>query len=688
MSKSKWQSKLHHILWFTGGLIAASALPALLFRAIFNALQQKTPEDIWGNVAFSAGLALTGVVLECTVVFLVIAFWHAVGPKGEEEESRIRLKGIVLFVGMVAGLSIGLLVGAEAWKHLWHEKGAQPDIYTLVTHVFGPAIAAHILVALLVAVGALVFVFEHTIANYMARASSLAKSSKTFLKRFNQLAPRVQAGIQGVLDLGASILRIQAPARAIDTPLVTAAARYLGTWVAKIGTDAPRLEPLALRALCTAYLSEEVADVASLRLVTNSRNYTALLVATLEAIRKSYPNRPVHFYTATPAGPTSLLNWPHEQWQRDKSLQLHRNCEFISAYMLYVRELVHWRSVQHARWVWTRTDQPQQEGFRAWGHYEQDDNVYGEYRDKHVFGVPVALQRFAAVSGIALERLVDDTNYCIHAGPDKVQARKAALALPDLFAYPIISSELVGGHDWKEIARTIRCQIAEEAKTTLAEVRRAFDTQNAQGEHPGRLTPPEEDRLRRVDAWVNQCSNPGARIDGRRSPRVGWLVLLLQSLDAALHAGAFGPDSPSWPLFTRLECLLTRLKWSELWEAEFADGNPPKFEAFFRQCFHSRIAGARHGAYTVCVDRLGSDLSACAQAGPEFALIGVQDDQATDHVLRVDGQRVRFVLGFSGTIGSPWRTCEMSVHLPGSQSFANCLSALEQLLLVGRSKPA
>src|SRR5439155_12374595 len=129
------------------------------------------------------------------------------------------------------------------------------------------------------------------------------------------------------------------------------------------------------------------------KLVTNSRNYTAFLMAAVNALRKGGEGRQIHFYTVTPAGPLSLVNWPEDDdIPGVGSVRMHRGAHFISTYMLFIRDVVREKNITHRRWIWTETSSPISDKYRrfgGWKHYERTKDPYDGKENNFVIGIPL-----------------------------------------------------------------------------------------------------------------------------------------------------------------------------------------------------------------------------------------------------------------------------------------------------------
>jgi gas vesicle protein len=88
---------------------------------------------------------------------------------------------------------------------------------------------------------------------------------------------------------------------------------------------------------CTTYFREESIDIQRRELVTNSRNYTFLLLQTLMAfLRRCNEGEKVLVYAVTPIHPRDWYNWPHG---RNKP-RIHYEEDFMRLYRGLLQEII------------------------------------------------------------------------------------------------------------------------------------------------------------------------------------------------------------------------------------------------------------------------------------------------------------------------------------------------------------
>lgn len=612
---------------------------------------------------------------------------------GETRDRKERvfesLEVMVLLLGVAAGLAVGIFVGIDALDHL---DTKTPDyLHQLITRAIGPGAVSGLILAVLVAVGSIVLIFERRISSFLEKAAVLTDAAEKTRVKIEELKPEVVDSLGSLHHLAHVLLGVRQRLEDTKPQAVSAEAVYLNSWMNLLNETANDNETAVVRAIAESYWHEEAFDVSRFKLVTNSRNYTAFLIAAVDALRTSHPGREIHFYTVTPAGPLSIINWPEEDRVNDADpIHIHRGAHFVNTYMLFVRELVQQakatNDVVHRRWIWTNPE-PTGNGnrfkkppsFESWACYENFKMPYGKRADMSILGVPLTLEDVETIWGIAKTEVLTEAEHTLWCGTHKGMPTTDMQAewkkwKDDHGAYVAIQPFVEGADgttefcdnlrrwrtrldqillkDWKSlealIVATERIEARKGARMSLL----AQDTETAQG--------------------VRRYLEGGETGPGKRQlPTSGRLLMLMQHLNSFFGVAGHLIENDRSEItvscegmtvnLTVLEQRLVQRKWCELWENE-SHVKLPSFERYFRDSFQTD-----HHPYFQDMDVLKdpNNRALFDKTGPEFAILGLKDPYGKGkHTLTLaNGSKVEVLLASRSTIASPWRWGEIEVIL-------------------------
>lgn len=655
------------------------------------------------SVVFSVAGAL---LVACSLGLILFTFKSLMTSflRGGEGGNLSGLRGIVLSLGLAAGVGVGLLVGLDGWKrvteydellHSNSEKRPDPEVsrrersYKIITESIGPGTAAGVLVAVFVSVGMIVFVFDHRIAGFMGDAVKVSEQTDKTSKSLAVSIPMVESQLTALLNMVHSMMGVSDKLLRSNADLGFAEAHYIRAWVKNITasdkTD-PRLGGI-LQAIAATYWTEEASDVSRLSFVTNSRNYAAFLICAVKALRALIPSADaatrkdverVHFYTVTPAGPRCLLNWPQEQG--DDQVLVHYQRHFMSAYMLFIRELINDtdQPIVHRRWIWSGSNDDRKsapELFKAWKHYPPTNLLYGDDADKlFIIGVPLPLKSIGTLKPADTgEELINVESFrwsfsCLF--EDRAKAIDFASHEKDIAVQPLFDNEAAAVAVHVKLAKIER-ELKQELASSLASLATPVrDLGQPRGGEPAALTDAD---IRKFEGLIDATAEGASTL-----LRGDDLMVFLQKVEAALcvrHAGDIARSTEYKQLIDAAEEKSVRLRWLQLWT--YGRSEPAKFRAYFDESFHSDS-----GPHFVQLSDLEGRLSPCQTTGPEFALLGIEREGAGTS-LDLDlpnGKHIHWMLALRSSISSPWESGEIELVPRREQgSFLDYVNSLKAL---------
>ena len=664
--------------------VTRDLLGAVLVAALFYPSLQQGQK--FAAFAWLVSLAIFCIfaVLFGMLDFVFGAIVQSCRPADEKKRHLERLHGVVLLLGLAAGVSVGLFVGVDGYSKLSGKP--EVELYDIVAHSFGPAVAAGTLIALFVAVGSIVFLFERTISQNQQQTTQLLEkvgklqddASKAVLLAA-QARNELERSVGDLFQQLHARMQVEKLPEPVRMRITRSESHYLNAWFTRLLGLA---ETDTLRAcacsLANSYWSEEAVDVAHWKLVTNSRNYTAFLISVVNALASIDSGRRVHFYTSTPVSPFTLLNWPQEYRIGNEKVPSHGVQDFMNEYMAFIQDIVRpGQPIVHRRFIWTR-NQKKTEGvrlpplFEDWDHYSDDEPDYGirpPFQNLRFLGIPVCLavlRRYKNVFEAGASRCHEEVCWsqkrrALRAGDfwERLKDVEPGSAL----AFPFLKEEFSGEYDrFRDEARRQLEQALQEACKAVAE-------------HVGRLKPDPLIGDEQSKTWSDIRSavlgqSPPA-LD--KLPFAGEIIVCLQRLSAALAAKG---DREGLAPVARLEGILLQAKWWQRWEENYKDfGKFPTFKDFFDNSFHS------DGKPTfVATQRLNGDLAPCMETGPEFALVGIEKNSGTNNsVSKFDD--VDWIVALKSTISEPWQSGEIHVTFKGSNDFEKYQKAMEALVM-------
>jgi hypothetical protein len=717
--------------WVIIGVGAMALLAGLIAgRSVYEAT------EVSGTLALLIGFAAAMIVAALAGTVFLLLGTIAAAKKRKEEFAG--LEAVVLVLGLCAGIGVGIFVGVDSWQRLREETRkssvqvevngqipeqktanegkAQPlhkptldSNYLLITQVLGPGVVSGLILAILVAVGSIVFIFERNIANFMREAQKLTNEATLGSRELQRHGPPIAYSLVALQNLANSLIGVKEELVRSGETFTLAKANYLSAWVSRVraagqrGTEQEGLiREAAIRAIAGAYWNEESTDVCRLELVTNSRNYTAFLTGAVEAVRDEIRKAnledrlAVHFYTVTPASVGCLLNWPQHRQEMTSGLpHAHYESHFISSYMLQIAELVSDHTFVHRRWIWKKGNESREKLpplFAKWDHYEGERYPTPEDDDLRVLGVPLPACKIQKFGSAHLRRSL----YCERASLEEFgdwfkayeKERQEQKRSPGLVAEEIYAMPLFAGHpsDWRQVVEQERESVFSMLEGLLSpileQIREIREAAGQRGAHPSPLL-----SLRRE--FMEWLAAPRGDI------RIAMLLLSLQLLDAGFSI--HGVSQEDLERLKVAETALVRFMWHKHWDKWLAaqvTQDLPRLQDYFSAAFHSD-----NGPHLVPWDYALGDVN-FKETGPEFAILGIEHLAPNGGPVTTDGEmhdsegpvvtytdpdrgqqkRIVPLLGFRSTISDPWEWGKMQIVLPGPKSMMNHLvSAMNKL---------
>lgn len=634
------------------------------------------------------------------------------------------LKALVLYMGLAAGAAVGILVGIDGYRK-GEEQTGKEQVYTFILESIGLGAAAGVLIAVFVAVGMLVFIFEHKVRRFTDEAGELVKKVKDLsrdvkaldeeIKKSSDELKQVRPGITQAsqeLSLLANTLLGVPRIHEVEAGLpVYPEAYYLASWISRIANaDSRAPETKVVRAIAETYWNEETSGVSRFRLVTTARNYLAFLIAAVNAISQSEPTRRVHFYTSTPAGPKSLLNWPQVEYMKydhDTLVNFHSDYEFISSYMLFIKEIVRNKKEQiaHRRWIWTGTQESENQLgnkkefklFSDWRHYHRpDDHSYND--EHHVLGIPIGVppdgtndSRGASMDLAGVAAHVKNTLECRRHPLNQDDWKKWFDANgKHKSVQPIMGDAGKNITIWADLVQTNKdyaCTKLNHLLDKLSVAARELCTPSVGG--TALLTSDDLEFIRdRLAQAVQECSRGGGEF-ATGLPDVDETLMKLQKLEAALHLGkaqtAYKGDINQDIAAT--EKWFKWIKWWQFWQADHSsDTELPKFKSYFDKTFQTY--GEPH---LVSLEQV-SNSEAIQTTGPEFALIGIETTKEQSDLTLIETSDmgspnevyIKWIVALKTTISAVWTNVEIELVLNTDLGFNVYKQAVEFLCQTSR----
>ncbi len=625
---------------------------------------------------------------------------HVNSPAGLE-----RLHSTVLLLGVAAGLTVGCLVGIDGMRRLYLET-PHPTLYQKITESFATGTVSGTLIAVFVAVGCLVFIFERKLSGLTKNADSLLQRLDGISRNVEQLEDEVTLRTGDLVNILHTNLQIEQLGPDIKQGLVSPESWYLSSWFRRIGS----LKDERLAAACAiarSYWCEEAFDISRWHLVTNSRNYAAFLIAVVQRLLKDKQadHTRIYFYTSTPVAPLFLMNMPLEV---RPGLNVHGQLRFIDEYMSFIRDAIAHDRLVHKRFIWTAAikgrDSLEKDleklprNFRDWYHYPfgKGYSMEGREGDK-VLGVPIRVSTIADHANLFNVRVLNCMNKgkcCGSIEGENQQGgiidalREAASEVELRFDHPLCAFPLVLANATDEQLQSVLFTERDALKTELDQLFSRIHRQLMTDESRKALKGDPA-----VKIWEGLVRHMSAIRGGDYSnlPPAYEIIEFIQALSAvaAVHDVVDG--------ISKFEDVLLRAKWWQYWDGKYSSGTVaslPTFKTFFDEAFHSPRSGPQ-GPHFVSTERLASDdptkggeiWKVLEEIGPEFALVGVAGERDS----RRDEPTIRWLVALRSSIAQPWTSGEINVLFKDSDvnvvpnsAFGKYEKAMDYLIEMGR----
>jgi hypothetical protein len=691
---------IESFFWHIGTLLIAF-VGALYWRVQIGSDDYPWPLFI---VMFCGLSTLVGIL-----ILVFAALWHAneafllaKGMVARPQKSKQpldspagleRLHPVVLLLGIAAGTAVGVLVGIEGMRRLYLDS-PHPTLYQRMTESFATGAVSGTLIAVFVAVGCVVFVFERKMSHFDRNAYNLLDQLEGITVTVQELELEVSRRAGDLVNILHTNMGIEELRYKVQPDVVSSEAWYLSAWFRQIGmlpAGSPRLE--AACAIARSYWCEEAFDISRWQLVTNSRNYAAFLISVVDRLVATSPDRKIYFYTSTPVAPFFLLNMP---LQIRTNLSLHGRQRFLDEYMSFVRDVISDNdNVVHERFIWSVpfakdvADLPV--SFRGWFHYPFGGR-YGmtDRQGWKILGVPLSVSRILANADLFdLRSLYCDKGNCGGELPrqnDDLGEFIAALEATgeSLRAFPLVNPN---SHDDTTLQTVIRKELEElriELRESFDNIKRELTIGSAalskalKGDRSGKTW------QTLVDNIQNICTGNWEML-----PAAHHIIASLQALGAVAAATNESPLD-ALPI---LEDRLLRAKWWQKWMVQYPTAtieSLPRFKDFFDSTFHSGVQQFRAPRFVPAKAlAMPNGVSSASEAvrkafediGPEFAMVGVGSERKEAGV-----GPITWVVALQSTINQPWTSGEIKVVFSNGRGFEKYQTAIDYLIDQGRTE--